>query len=169
MPEDDAQNQDGAQGGDGAAAGKDGFKPITNQDELNAALKDRLGRERAKYADYNDLKTKAAELDQIKAANQTEAEKTAERIAKLEQELDTTRTTALRSRIQARFKIADEDAALFLTATDEATLVKQAERLTERAADRSKNGNRAPLQGRTPSSSGSDPMREFARGLLGRD
>lgn len=46
------------------------------QDEVNTIIADRLTRERAKYADYDDLKTKAqqfdttkAELDALNAAN----------------------------------------------------------------------------------------------------
>jgi hypothetical protein len=148
----------------------DGFKPITTQDELNAVLKDRIARERSKFADYKDLQVKAAKLDEIEQANKTEAEKTAERIATLERELEATRTTALRSRIQAKFGIDDEDADLFLTATDEDTLTKQAQRLADRVEERKKSGAQAPLAGRTPTkTAGDDGMREFARALVRRD
>lgn len=144
-----------------------GFKPITSQDELNRIIGERV--KRAKPADYDDLKAKAAELDKIRQASQTEAEKTAEQIAKLTAELGETRATAMRSRVQAKFGISDEDAALFLTATDEATLTKQAERLAAHEADRKKNGNRAPLQGRTPTPGAKDdPMRDLVHELFGR-
>ena len=159
----DAQNQNDDQGG-GEDSGKE-FKPITSQDELNRIIGERV--KRAKPADYDDLKAKADRLDQIEQANKTEAEKTAERIAKLEQELNSTRATALRARVQAKHGISDEDAELFLTATDEDTLTKQAERLAQRAADRAKNGNRAPLQGRTPTASDGGDGREVARQLFG--
>jgi hypothetical protein len=161
MADDPNANPDGTPAGGGKE-----FKAPATQAELDAIITARIDRERAKYADYNDLKTKAQQFDAVQAASQTEAEKTADRIAKLEQELESTRTTALRARIQAKHGISDEDAALFLTATDEATLTKQAERLSERTK---KTGNRDPLAGRTPSKTGSDPMREFARGLLGRE
>lgn len=45
------------------------------QDELNAQIAERLARERAKFSDYNDIKAKAAKLEQIEAANATEQEK----------------------------------------------------------------------------------------------
>ncbi len=35
-----------------------------NQDEVNAIVADRLTRERAKYADYDDLKGKAGRVDE---------------------------------------------------------------------------------------------------------
>lgn len=147
--------------------GKAEFTPITSQDELNAALKDRLARERAKFSDYADLKAKADRLDAIEAANKTEAEKAAERIAQLERDLSATQSTALRARIQARFQIEDEDADLFLTATDEDTLTKQAERLAARAADRKNTGGKAPLQGRPPTNSATDSdERAFVRELF---
>src|SRR5690606_41900468 len=113
---------------DPAAGGGDkGFKAPTSQAEFDAMVKDRIARVQAKYADYDDLRAKAEQFDSVQEASKTEAQKTADRIAKLEQELESTRTTALRSRIQAKHGISDEDAALFLTATDEATLTKQAE------------------------------------------
>mgnify|MGYP003356662418 CR=1 FL=1 len=37
-----------------------GFTPITSQDQLNNVIADRLRRERAKFADYAELKEKAA-------------------------------------------------------------------------------------------------------------
>ena len=154
------------EGGDG---GDKGFKAPTSQAEFDAMVKDRIGRVQAKFADYADVKAKAEQFDAAQEASKTEAQKTADRIAKLEQELQSTRTTALRSRIQAKHGISDEDAALFLTATDEATLNKQAERLAETVADRKKYGNRDPFAGRTPSKTGDDPMREVVRGLFNRD
>lgn len=42
------------------------FKPINTQEEFDAAIKDRLERERAKYADYDDLKKRAGEADKAK-------------------------------------------------------------------------------------------------------
>ena len=143
------------------------FKPITSQDDLNRIIGERV--KRAKPADYDDLKTKAAKLDEIEAANQTEAEKAAKRLADLEAELSTTRRDSLRIKIASANGITDaEDIDLFLTGTDEETLTKQAKRLAERTADRKKS-HVVPGEGKTPSSnSGDDGMREFARGLFKR-
>lgn len=58
-------------------------KPFTapqSQDDLNKIVEARLARERAKYADYDSLKTAAAKLAEIEAANQTEAEKAQARL-----------------------------------------------------------------------------------------
>jgi hypothetical protein len=161
----------------GAPAGGDQgkeFKAPASQADLDAIIKDRVARERAKYADYSDLKKKAEEHDRVTEASKSEAQKANERLAALERELESTKTTALRTRIAADFGIstkpADDggpsDADLFLTANDEATLTKQAERLAGRVEDRKKNGNRAPLQGQTAAASNGDD-REAVRELFG--
>lgn len=159
-------------GGSGAGPGEKQteFTPITSQDELNKALAERLQRERAKFADYKDLKAKADRLDEIEAASKSEAEKVAERIAALESENKRIQSEALRSRIQAKHGISDEDAALFLTGADEDTLTAQAKRLAEREADRKKRGNVAPKEGGSADNAGAgdSATREFVRGLFGR-
>jgi len=69
-PDDDG-NGDGGSGGDG---GSD--KPKTfDQAAVDKIVADRLARERAKYADYDDLKTKAGQYDDHVAATATETEK----------------------------------------------------------------------------------------------
>lgn len=171
-----AENENPDGGND--KGGKD-YTPPATQADLDAIIKDRVARERAKYADYPTLKEKAGQLDQIQQASQTEAEKTAQRIAQLEEQLTQTQTSALRSRIQAKHGISDEDAALFLTATDEDTLTAQAARLAERAADerkradeeRKKTGGRDAFAGRTPTdSAGPDAAkRDWLRSITDRD
>lgn len=164
-------------GGTGDGSGKE-FKPPASQADLDAIIKDRVARERAKFADYADLKKKAGEFDKATEASKSEAQKATERLETLERELEATKTSAMRTRVAADFGISTKpaedggpsDADLFLTGSDEATLIKQAERLAGRAEDRKKNGNRAPLQGKASSTtSADDPLREFAAGLFKRD
>lgn len=135
-----------------------GQEQAFTQADVDRIVGERIQRERAKFADYDDLRKKA------------EGAKTAEdRIAELEQKYQAEQSARLRSDVAARHGITAEDRDLFLTATDEDTLTKQAERLAAHVSERKKHGNRAPLQGRTPNQSGSDDMREFARGLFGRE
>src|SRR5690606_21944089 len=96
-----------------------GFKPITSQEELNRVLKDRLDRERAKFADYAELKAKAAKLDEIEEANKSEAEKVAERLAKAEAAAREAEARALRREIALEHGLSKEDAALLDAVTDE--------------------------------------------------
>jgi hypothetical protein len=151
----------------GETPAADEFKAITSQDDLNKVINERLQRERAKYADYKDLKTKAARLDEFEQANQTEAERAAKRIADLEAELSNTRRDSTRLKIATEHGITDaDDIELFLTGTDEETLTKQAKRLADRTADRKKNGNHVPREGATPSSANSDE-RQAVKQLFG--
>lgn len=157
-------------GNEGGTAPADEFKSITSQEDLNRVINERLARERAKYADYKDVKAKAAKLDEIENANRTEAEKHAARVAELEAELSNTRRESLRLKIASEHGITDaDDIDLFLTGTDEATLTKQAQRLADRTAERKRQGNHVPREGSTPSKPAEDEMRTFTRGLFGGD
>lgn len=152
------------------------FKPIGSQKELDAALKDRLARERAKYADHGELKAKAAKFDELQQANLSELEKANGRITTAEKDRDSAKSEALRLRTAVTHGISLEDADLFLTGTTEETLVAQALRLSSRAAeqasaeaDRKKNHPIVSKEG-TSKSSGSTTEEDdlaFARGFFG--
>lgn len=116
------------------------------QAEVNRIVQERVQRVEAKYADYSDLKAKAAGAQTLE-----------DRLGTLESELTTTRTDALRTRIASKFGISTEkgdngdpsDADVLLTGTDEAAMTRQAELFAGRVADQKKGGNRAPREGRT--------------------
>jgi len=65
-----------------------GFTPPATQDELNRIISERVARERAKTADYADLKAKAAKFDEIDAQSKSEVEKATEKAAAIERERD---------------------------------------------------------------------------------
>lgn len=58
------------------------------QAELDEILKARLGKERAKYSDYEILQQKASKLDELEEASKTELQKVSERAEALQKELD---------------------------------------------------------------------------------
>lgn len=175
---DDATSE--AQGGNstsGDTPAANEFKPITSQQELDAALRGRLDRERAKFKDYNDLKAKADMLDQIEQANLSELDKAKSQITSAESERDKAKAESLRLRIAVTHGISLEDADLFLTGTDEETLTAQAKRLSDRVAEQanaeaerkkkhpivSKEGTSTKTQTTTEE----DDL-EFARSFFGR-
>lgn len=85
-------NQEAAGGaantaGSAAPAGQSGEKTFT-QAELDRIVAERLSRDRAKYADYETLRAKAAKLDKLEEASKTELQKANERAAALETELN---------------------------------------------------------------------------------
>lgn len=57
------------------------------KDEVNNIVKERLGRERAKYEGFEELKEKAAKYDELEEANKTELQKAQEKAAELENKL----------------------------------------------------------------------------------
>ena len=71
------------------------------QDELNAIMADTRRRERAKYADYDDLKAAKARLDEIDQERLTELEKVQKRVEEAEKERDLARQRAQDTAIRA--------------------------------------------------------------------
>lgn len=160
---DEQNDQGGNDSGETPAAPT--FSPITSQDDLNKIISERVQRERAKYAGFDELKAKASQFDELEQSKKSELDKATERLAALEAERDAERSASLRFRIAAKHGISDEDADLFLTGTDEETLKRQAERLAGREADRKKQGNHVPREGGNPKPP-NDPEREAARQLF---
>lgn len=58
------------------------FEPITSQEDFDRRLGERLGRERAKFADYDELKGKAQKYDEGVEAAKSEHEKAVEEARK---------------------------------------------------------------------------------------
>lgn len=75
------------------------FKAPASQEEFDRMVSDRLTRERAKFADYDALKEKAAKFDEADAANKTELQKAIERAETAERERDKERSESLRSAV----------------------------------------------------------------------
>lgn len=67
---------DGSEGGEsGGEQHVEEFTPITSQEEFEQRLGKRLGRERAKYAGFDDFKAKAEQFDTLEAASRTDQER----------------------------------------------------------------------------------------------
>lgn len=58
------------------------------QEELNAIVQRRIGEERAKYGDIEELRKKAAKLDEMEENSKTELQKATDKASKLEAELN---------------------------------------------------------------------------------
>jgi hypothetical protein len=126
------------------------------QADVDRIVRERVAREKAKYADYDDLKAKAGTAATVE-----------EKMAALEKRLTEADAKALRAKVQADHGITAEDATLFLTGSDEATLTAQAKALAAKTVDTKKKGIRVPEEGGNPApSGGDDPMRNLTRGLF---
>lgn len=142
----------------------DGERSFT-QAEVDRIIADRLKRE-----DVKGLKAKAAQLDQITEQQKTAEEKAAEQLKAAERTAADAEAKAIRYQVAADNGISKADADLFLTGGDEDTITAQAKRLLERDADRKKQGNYVPNEGKKPTNGGQDDqMREFTRGLFDRE
>ncbi len=129
MSEQVAENQAEAPQEDAQAAETEGKT-------FDADYVDKLRKEAAKYRTEAKANAEAAKrLAEIEESQKSEVEKAAERIATAEAERDAARVEMLRFRVAAKYGISDDDADLFLTGTDEDSLINQAERLAARNAE----------------------------------
>lgn len=76
------------------------------QSEMDAIIGERLGRLKAKYADYDELKTKATAYDEAAEASKSELQKAVEERDKLKSQLDA--MEAEKARADAVMKAAEE-------------------------------------------------------------
>lgn len=77
---------------------KDEPKTFT-QAELDKIVGDRITRERAKFADYDETKAKASKFDELDAQSKTDVEKAGERAAAAEKKAEAAEARALRLEI----------------------------------------------------------------------
>ena len=155
----------------GTDGGDAGFKAIASQADLDRIVGERVARERGKFADYDDLKAKAAKFDAADEASKSEVQKASDRAAKAEAEtakIPAKVAEALKAHLVTLGVVSKEDEVL-LTAADPDALLAQVKRLSERATDRKKSGNFSPREGSTTTQTKAEPLREFTRGLFGRE
>jgi hypothetical protein len=99
---------DGGGGGnppaDDAGTGGDDFAPITSQEEFDKRISRRLNSERAKYRDYDTLKSKAEQFDLLARESQTDREREIEE-ARLEA-FNEAMSKAVPIAVKAEFKSA---------------------------------------------------------------
>lgn len=136
------------------------------QADVDRIVQERVARERSKFPDYDELKSKAGETQTLE-----------QRIAEMEARTKAAEAEAARSRVAAEFGISTKkgpngepsDADLFLTGADESTLTAQAQRLAGREEDRKKQGNFAPKEGSTPPAGSDDSLRDFTKKLFNKE
>jgi hypothetical protein len=164
----------------GAATTTDGTTGVENTEPngtttepttFSQADVDRIIADRLKREDVKGLKAAKQELDTLKAAQMSEADRLKERADAAEQQALEARAETLRYKIATQFGINSDDAETFLTGTDEDTLTKQAERLATLAktADSTSPAPRPDLsQGARSGSGQSSPEKDFARFITGQ-
>jgi hypothetical protein len=85
------------------------FKPINTQEELDAVIRSRLERERSKFADYDQIKTSNAELqnalEQARSEAAAAAKTAAGRISELEKQAKEHEIASVKMRIATEYGI----------------------------------------------------------------
>lgn len=111
------------------------FKPITTQEEFDAAIKARLSREKEKYADYDqlkslveDLKKENVDLKSTIEANRQSKEDADKQLEEMQNQISNYETASLRTRVALQHGLP-YDLADRLQGTDEESLKADAERL----------------------------------------
>lgn len=108
--------------------GNSGFTPPASQEELNRIIAERVSREKAKYADYADLKAKAGEFDQLTESQKSETQKAVERAEAAERALLETQSERLRLSVIAKHQIPEEYQD-FVAGGSEEELIAKAEKV----------------------------------------
>ena len=129
---DDPSNEGGSGTNTGDQQQNDGGKPerMFTQDDLDKAVRDRLNREKAKYADYGDLKSKADQLDQLTAAQKTAEQRAADDLAKAQKAAADALAEAVRYKAAGKAGIDPEsDDFALIGSGDEETVMTRAARL----------------------------------------
>ena len=121
MPEDTIQVEENATQGATAETER-----TFTQDEVNKLMGELRAKERAKHADYDELKAKAAKLDEIEEASKSELQKAVEERDKLKSELD--KLQAEREHAEKVARVAAE------TGVDPALLARMSGDIEENAA-----------------------------------
>lgn len=125
------------------------------QADVDRIVRDRVQRERTKFADYDELKEKAGSATTLE-----------ERVAEIERTAKASEERAMRAEVANAKGLTPTQAKRLVGSTREELEADAAELLADLGAQK-KNANVSPREGTNPQS-GSDPMREFTRGLFAR-
>jgi hypothetical protein len=109
------------------------------------------------------------QLDEIEASKLSDIERAQKEAADAKELAAKAQGEALRYRIATKHGISDEDAELFLTGADEATLTRQAARLVERTPGTTNPKPDLSQGGKPTPPAGDDPVRAFTRDLFDAD
>ena len=152
------------------ADGKTEFEPITSQEQFDQAIKARIERAQAKaaekFADYDELKAKAAKFDEAEAAQMSDLEKAKKEVEELKAAA-AKRDEAARVRdLRAKVSKATGVPADLISGSDEESMTAFAKSVAEFAR---KPSAPAPKEsGKSASAKPEDSgFREIARMLAG--
>lgn len=128
---------------DDTAASQEAFTPITTQDELDRVIGQRIARERAKFADYDEIRAQLASAVRDKDT----AERELGDLQKAYAELETRLATAERSELRLRVAAEKGVPADLLNGDTEDALVAAADALLAFQRSAGASSNHGPISG----------------------
>jgi hypothetical protein len=126
-----------------------------SQADVDRIVRERVQRERSKFADYDDLKAKAGTATTLE-----------ERVADIERQARESESRAMRAEVANAKGLTPNQAKRLVGSTRE-ELEADADELLKDIGAQKQQGNRVPREGNNPKAT-DDPMREFARGLFAK-
>jgi hypothetical protein len=119
------------EGGGGGDGGGNGAATTFTQDQVNDFVARERGKITSKYADYDALKSKASELDTLKAASQSDAERLTGQVSTLTGENTTLKGENLRLKVALKKGLTGDKAVLAqrLSGSTEAEMEADADEL----------------------------------------
>lgn len=130
---------------DGDKPDGDAGKTFT-QDQVNDLLARQKGDVQRKYADYDDLKSKAERLDEIEESNRTELERAQGKLSKAEERAGEAEAKLLRYEVASEKKVPPQ-AVDFLKGTTKEELEASADKLLELVAERTESDPQPDFDG----------------------
>lgn len=165
----DAPNDSTQDGNTGATAPASGDTSAAEESKTITLTSEQLAErlERAKRSatpgDYDDLKRKAQQFDEVTESQKSEATKAAERIAALEAELASSTASAMQAEAAAESGIP----VALITATTPEGIKAQVKALNDWLGDKKPSGNHVPREGRSTTPPKADDKKAFADFLTG--
>lgn len=155
-------------GGGGGDGGNGGAATTFTQEQVNDMLAREKGKLTAKYGDYDALKTKASELDTLKAASQSDAERLTGQVSTLTGENTSLKGEMLRLKVALKLGFTGERAELapLLQGSNEAEMEEHGNKL----AAMFKGGGTTSFDGGTRGNGEGQPqsMDDLIRGARSR-
>lgn len=151
-----------ADAGDNTGNAGDGFKAPASQAELDRIVQSRLERERAKFADYDELKARAEKVSELEESSKSELQKAQERAEAAERALSEVQSKAVRAEVAAAKGVPVE----LLTGDSKESLEASADAILAFRDQTARKGNYAPSEGRSTTDSVNTELRDFTRRLF---
>jgi len=136
------------------------FEPIASQEALDKIIQARVARERAKFADYDEVKAKADKLAEFEESQKTEVQKAQDRLAAAEKRAAELESKATRAEVAAAKGVP----AALLSGSTQEELEASADALIAFKGEQAKSLV-LPDQGKTPNTPSGSTADRFAAAL----